>query len=72
MDDVAGIVQTRLITRWRENMTNGDKIRAMSNRELAVVMMCPYDMPEPLPESCIFKGCMECCQEWLQNDIDDN
>lgn len=54
----------------KTNMTNADKIRAMSNSELAVVMMCPYDMTEPLPESCTFKGCMECCQEWLRSKSD--
>lgn len=51
-------------------MTNGDKIRAMSNKELAMAIMCPYDMSEPLPESCTFKGCIECSEEWLKKEVE--
>lgn len=51
-------------------MTNGDRIRAMSDRELAIAIMCPYNMSEPLPESCTFKGCIECSEEWLKKEAE--
>lgn len=49
-------------------MTNGDKMRAMSDSELALAIMCPYDMTDPLPESCTFKRCIECSEEWLKKE----
>ena len=46
-------------------MTNADRIRAMSDEELAVVIMCPYDMEHPL---CIQSPkCVDCCLKWLQH-----
>ena len=57
--------------------TNADRIRSMSDEELAMVIMCPYDtagddediMPcikipfEDAPDS---KTCMECTMAWLR------
>ena len=43
--------------------TNADRIRAMSDEELAYWVMCPYDDVEP--DSCP-KGCMKCTLEWLK------
>lgn len=45
-------------------MTNGDRIRKMSNEELAVIIMCPYDTE---PDMCnVGAGCLECCARWLE------
>lgn len=47
------------------NPTNGDKIREMTDSELAQIIMCPQDMD---PDICIAekKDCYECCLEYLQ------
>lgn len=56
--------------------TNADRIREMSNEELAFVLMCPYDTAgEPADiMPCVKDGsnmnvgpgrCMECMKEWL-------
>lgn len=53
----------------REPMTNADRIRAMSDEELAVVVMCPYDTEHPL---CIQSpGCVDCCLRWLQQPAEE-
>lgn len=50
-------------------MTNADRIRAMSDEELAVVIMCPYDMEHPL---CIQSPkCVDCCLKWLQQPAEE-
>ena len=44
--------------------TNGDRIRAMSDKELAEVISCPQDID---PEICAGKGtCLDCCIDWLR------
>lgn len=51
-------------------MTNGDRIRRMSNEELAVIVMCPYETD---PDMCICNtemGCLECCRRWLEEEAD--
>ena len=47
------------------NPTNGDKIREMTDSELAQIIMCPQGMD---PDICIAekKDCYECCLEYLQ------
>lgn len=47
------------------NPTNGDKIREMTDSELAQIIMCPHDID---PDICIEekKDCYECCLEYLQ------
>lgn len=49
-------------------MTNGDKIRAMSDEELARIIMCPNDagiaeITCSKNESC---DCYACCLNWLE------
>lgn len=48
-----------------KTMTNADRIRAMSDKELAEVIMCPYDAD---PDLCTRPGgqCFECSLKWLQ------
>ena len=49
--------------------TNADRIRAMSDEELAYWVMCPYD--EPLCGGEPASGdCMKCCLQWLQQPAD--
>lgn len=61
-------------------MTNADKIRTMSNAELAYIIMCPYDtagnpadiMPCVKDGSNMNAGparCMQCTKEWLEREI---
>lgn len=50
-------------------MTNGDRIRQMSNEELALTIMCPNDFTDagircnPNKDNCI-----HCCLEWLKEE----
>ena len=48
-------------------MTNADRIRAMSDEELAYWVMCPYDNPPcgGEPDGTVF-NCMDCTLKWLQ------
>ena len=62
-------------------MTNGDKIRAMSNEELTAIIMCPYDtagdpidiMPcakDGIQEFVSPEQCNDCMLKWLQREVD--
>lgn len=51
-------------------MTNGDRIREMSDEELAVTLMCPNDMgmadiPCTHSDSC---NCCQCLLDWLKQE----
>ena len=49
-------------------MTNGDRIRKMSDNELAGIITCPYYAD---PETCIRETtCVKCCAEWLAEEAD--
>lgn len=54
-------------------MTNADRIRAMSDEELAMTMMCPNE--NGLAEiDCDKRGscnCYECLLKWLQEKVED-
>ena len=50
-------------------MTNGERIRGMSDEELAEIIMCPYDTD---PSVCNYKGvCLDCCLEWLKQPVEE-
>ena len=63
-------------------MTNGDKIRAMRDEELATIIMCPYDtagepadiMPcikdDSVQELVAPGACRACTIKWLQREVD--
>ena len=62
-------------------MTNAEKIKKMSNDDLAFILMCPYDTagdPEDImpcvsndnPPS--VKHCCECIREWLLKEAKEN
>lgn len=54
-------------------MTNGNRIRYMSDEKLAHVIRCPYIRQEK-GRSCIKKrdGCLTCKLEWLQKEEQKN
>lgn len=49
-------------------MTNADKIRAMTDEELAYWIMCPYDSPYCTGTD----RCIECTLEWLKQPAEDD
>ena len=53
-----------------KTMTNADRIRAMSDEELAKVVMCPYDAD---PDLCTRPGgqCFECSLQWLRQTVEE-
>ena len=49
-------------------MTNADRIRAMSDEELAEIIRCPY---ATYPDICRTPGtCLDCCEIWLRQPAD--
>lgn len=44
-------------------MTNADKVRKMSNEELAWVIMCHYSISEELCSRSEEPGCIACCKK---------
>ena len=49
-------------------MTIGDKIRAMSDEELAKIIMCPYDEYNCYSD----KNCIVCSMEWLRKPAEED
>jgi hypothetical protein len=47
-------------------MTNGDRIRAMTDEELTAVIVCPYDCDSDM---CSNGTCFDCCMNWLQRPV---
>lgn len=45
--------------------TNADRIRSLSDEELAKVIMCPYDRDK---RDCK-ESCWECCLKWLKSEV---
>lgn len=54
-----------------EPMTNADRIRNMTDEELAIIIMCPYDGTKNA--DCFMEGrnCIQCCMEWLQAEVEE-
>lgn len=54
-----------------ERKTNGDQIRAMSNEELAVTLMCPNEMGmADIPcDHSDEKNCCRCLLDWLNSEV---
>ena len=48
----------------RHQMTNADRIRAMSDEELAAIIMCPIQFDEKA--ECIEGNCFQCSLKWLK------
>ena len=52
-------------------MTNADKIRAMTDEELAYVVMCQYGQC-PDRFTCEEAYCFRCSLDWLKQEVSDN
>lgn len=53
------------VAQVKKPFTNGDRIRAMTDEELAAVILCPYDIDHGL--CLLHRGqCTECSLPWLQ------
>lgn len=55
--------------------TNADRIRAMSDEELAIMLMCPAEYDESFNKNkdCngeMNKNCKECTLNWLQSEAE--
>lgn len=55
-----------------ERMTNADKIRSMSDEELAMNMMCPNEsgLGEIECDKSDYCNCYECLLKWLQSEVE--
>lgn len=53
-------------------LTNADKIRAMSNEELAHVLRCLPEQTPPDEENCNTYNCYLCTINWLKQEVKDN
>ena len=55
-------------------MTNADRIRAMSDKELAAVIMCPMEF-NGIKDLCAKNPghtCVECSLQWLQQPVEED
>lgn len=53
-------------------MTNGDKIRKMTDEELIAVLQCPYEFTEIFCKHTDDDiHCGECIKEWLENKAEE-
>lgn len=52
-------------------MTNADKVRSMTDEELAWIIGCPENVEEELCGKADEPGCLECCKKWLESDVTD-
>lgn len=51
----------------RKQQSNADRIRAMSDEELAEEIMCPYGMEAGMCTKP--SDCLSCCLEWLRQPV---
>lgn len=58
---------------WRKfkkpTMNNGDRIRAMTDEELAAVILCPKEIS--CLDECLRASCVECSKQWLQQPAEE-
>ena len=56
-----------------EKMTNADRIRSMSDEDLAMNMMCPNEngLAEIDCDKCDNCNCYECLLKWLQSEVEE-
>lgn len=53
-------------------MTNADKIRAMTDEEMAHFMESRPDACPPMGTLCSGKNCYDCWIDWLKQEVSDN
>ena len=54
-------------------MTNAERIKQMSDKDLAIFIMCPAEYDVAFTKSCgcngeMNKNCYQCTLEWLQQE----
>lgn len=52
-----------------QKQTNADRIRNMTDEELAIIIMCPYDGTKEGDCFMEERNCIQCCKEWLQAEV---
>lgn len=54
-------------------ITNADRIRKMTDEELAQIIMCPYEnmSGECMCEKDTRTNCTQCCLEWLRKEVEE-
>ena len=73
---MAGMIETcqfcrQVIPEKNRRETNGDVIRAMSNEELAVTLMCPNEMgmADIQCDRSDKSNCVKCLYDWLIDEV---
>ena len=67
-----------IISGWSERrfiMTNADRIRNMSDEELAMAIMCPAEYDLSFNKECgcdgdMSRNCPKCTLNWLQSEVE--
>lgn len=53
----------------QRKQSNADRIRNMTDEELAEIIMCPFDTD---PSVCRYKGTyLDCCLDWLKQPVEE-
>ncbi len=74
-------VKEEYLSMSEKKLTMADKIRSMSEEELATVLMCPYDVDgtsfDKMPchrngreELVTVEECRKCCIQWLKSEVE--
>lgn len=50
-------------------MTNYDRIKQMSIKEMVYLLLCPYDTDLYM---CNKDDCIECTKAWLESEVNEN
>lgn len=63
-------------TKKENKQTNADRIRSMSDEELAVMLKCPAEYDLNFNKNCNCSGemnrnCRKCALKWLQSEVED-
>lgn len=52
-------------------ISNADRIRQMTDEELAVIIMCPYENMSGECQKGTRINCIQCCLEWLRKEAEE-
>ena len=63
-----GLTPEEIAQLQHKGNTNADRIRSMSDEDLALNIMCPYDSDM----NCNEKSCYTCALKWLQQEAEDD
>jgi hypothetical protein len=72
-DMLADFTEVAIIQNYDSKQTNADRIRSMTDDELALAIVCPaeYDLNFNKNEKCngeMKRNCYECSLKWLQEE----